>query len=103
MNRKLKTILNSLEVSPEIKEKKCTTKVRQLRSAYACFEADSGLKVDTLKKRITRLCISLQGQVSDPDLKKGIRTIQRESDKLYNGMMDPGGIDYSLCWCKDDE
>lgn len=103
MNKKLKSILNSLEASPEIKEKNCVTKVRQLRSAYANFEHDDGRKIDTLKNRITRLCISLYAQVSDPYLKKGLSTIQSECDKSYNDMNDdPGDYDYSLSMNKDD-
>lgn len=104
MNRKFKSIFNSLEASPEIKEKKCDKKVRQLRSTYSSLEVDTGLNSDTLKNRITRLCISLQDQVSDPNLKTMIRKIQSESDKLYNEMNDdPGDPDFSLCWSVDDE
>ena len=93
-----------MEASPEIKEKKCDKKVRQLRSTYSSLEVDTGLNSDTLKNRITRLCISLQDQVSDPNLKIMIRKIQSESDKLYNDMNDdPGDPDFSLCWSVDDE
>lgn len=103
MKGKLKTILNSLEASPEIKEKKCVKQVCQLRSAYAEFEKDDGLRIDTLKKRITKLCLYLQDKVSDPDLKKGLRTIQSECYKLYNEMNeDAGEPDMTYCWNKDD-
>ncbi len=104
MNRKLKSIFNSLEASPEIKEKKCDKKVRQLRSTYSSLEVGTGLDSDTLKNRITRLCISLQEQVSDPTIKTWIRKIQSESDKLYNDMNDdPGELDFSLSWSVDDD
>ena len=104
MNKKLKSILNSLEASPEIKEKKCVTKVRQLRSAYANFEHDDGRKIDTLKNRITRLCISLYAQVSDPYLKKGLSMIQSECDKFYNDITQDSGVpDFSLSWNSEDD
>lgn len=103
MKGKLKKILNSLEASPEIKEKKCVKQVRQLRSAFADFETDYGLRIDTLKKRITKLCLYLQDKVSDPELINGLRTIQSECYKLYNDMNDdPGEPDMTYCWNKDD-
>ena len=109
MKKKLKDFFNSLEVLPEVKASKCKKDVHQLRSYYAQIEKEYPYANERCYKQISKKVLKLQNLISDANIKHRLREIQSQCDQSYRKQEIEqkvdfyNAIDYSLCWCSEDD